>query len=1230
LAQSVGGGGGIGGSNTSNSSYVSGSAQATLTGGVTLGLGINVGGNSGSGGDGGTVTIVNPAGVGGVNISTAGYASVGILAQSIGGGGGIGHDGSVFSASGTVGTGLTTNSSYTTPSVNLGAVTNGSAGVAGSGGTVNIGTSNTSPLQATISTLGDDSTAVFAQSVGGGGGLASVGCSNSGQSNVSYSTYVPSACYQNAKATALWNGQLTPSEFIGGVTGQPFDFSVNDGNSTSESAATGAGAINVYADLVVTTYGDRSMGLVSQSITGGGGFISAPNQIINSVTMPTKPRALNSSPGNQTINLSNSAITTYGDGAWGVFAQMVQGGGGFFGDPSQDLAFNVKYDLNSNAAEDVFAAGSGVQVTQIAQFQQNQIADVHSWNYSSCITGTCTITEITPGLVYMLPYTNGEVSWAQGDYVQISPSLEQSSPYQVTQYAADGSVKTNIGQGSIVFMANGQFFLIGSEDKTGVLYSSPGTVVDYNESIHWNGISAPTYSDVNQFFLGAYGGALGTVSGMSMLVNINDLATSNSNLGWTNNPIAVTLDETAIQTYGANSHGVVLQNLGAVGGAWSSNGAKLQMGVTLTGNNSAGNTPGGQITLDMTASTVVANGPNSRGVIIQSDGAGPGGSGSQGIVTVSLKQSSNITSSWSTALVLLGSSYDSKSPSTITVDATSSISQGNFYETGYSAAVDNTEGSYNYWAVYAPTGYTSLTNNGTITGNILLGIVTRGEFSNKGTWYGSTALIASNSLHNYGRVYPAGDGVIGDLYVYGSLKHYAGGELHVDVQSSENGPSNDMTSVSGLARIEGEIVPEATSLLLGSYEILTAGTLDYSGSVRDSHVFDWVAAVNGNTLTMAPTANFAPSGYSLTGNQASLADYLQRGWETSERSKATLFGYLHEHELGAHTDYQSSLNELMGQTLNAQPVQFQTAFSTYLGDSLSCPTVTQQGLKLNQDDCVWAKITGDITEQSSNNANPGYHSSGGGIRLGAQRSLGHGWSAGFGLGYGLNYLTSTNFSSNGQFFDLSVSASKEIGQWRFGGSLGFAQGWFENNRYRTMVANGAADSMDGLFTSQSRMTMAGFRLRAAYEYTMNVDQYLKPYLDLDLVFSHTPGYSESGSAPLGLSVKGTNRFNVAITPMLEYGLDFITQDSSRVKLFVSAGASFLPNNNVKSQASFQGLSSNLGTFDVLTDGPTVLGRLNLGIQAFSEDNMEVRLQYGLLAGDGYVSQNLSVNATWRF
>src|SRR5262249_61347303 len=75
LAQSIGGGGGIGG----------GVQSGALPSDGDLTISADVGGQGGDAGDGKTVTVVN-----GETIDTSGGDSVGIFAQSIGGGGGVG------------------------------------------------------------------------------------------------------------------------------------------------------------------------------------------------------------------------------------------------------------------------------------------------------------------------------------------------------------------------------------------------------------------------------------------------------------------------------------------------------------------------------------------------------------------------------------------------------------------------------------------------------------------------------------------------------------------------------------------------------------------------------------------------------------------------------------------------------------------------------------------------------------------------------------------------------------------------------------------------------------------------------------------------------------------------------------------------------------------------------------------------------------------------------------
>jgi uncharacterized protein with beta-barrel porin domain len=515
-----------------------------------------------------------------------------------------------------------------------------------------------------------------------------------------------------------------------------------------------------------------------------------------------------------------------------------------------------------------------------------------------------------------------------------------------------------------------------------------------------------------------------------------------------------------------------------------------------------------------------------------------------------------------------------------------------------------------------------------MSGSVNLGS-TPGEFTNTGTFNaGQTVIVANNSLHNHGTFSIGGQASVSRTQMQGRYVQYDPGQLIVTVDSATKAAKNDFLAINGNALVAGKIVPRAKSLLPESFEFLSANSVTSTASIVDTLVVDWRLANTGTKLVMTPDANFTPSGYSLTPNQQSFANYLQRNWSENAEFGAALFGYLHEFKLGDFAGYQNALNQISGLSLNSQSIQMKTTFATSLSDSLSCPTITPRGMRANEKNCVWTRLSGNISDQTANSSNSGYRATAGGIRLGAQREMGNQWSAGFALGYTNNNLTVSGLSSNGSFVDLSVSAQKKVNNWSFGGSLAFAQGWFNNNRSIQPNINGIASLTDRL-KSDSMMSMAGLRLRGAYEHLGRSGYYLKPYADVDFMYSNIPGYEES-SGILALKASSNSQFNIALTPMLEFGVVSVTQNKQYLKAYVSAGASFLPNNHVSTQLSFANGLASTGTFNVITSGPSVLGRLNLGIQLFDSKNIDVRAEYGLQAGSGYLNQSLSASLSYRF
>ena len=277
-AQSVGGGGGSGGA----ASSTSGAANDT-----PIQTAIGVGGKGGGGGQGGPVTVVNETGG---NIVTQGVAAFGVFAQSVGGGGGEG------SLAGTV------SGSLKSLSVGIG----GNGGKGGDGGTVRVTTDGA------ITTTGKHGIGIFAQSVGGGGGLV--------RTMTTDETFDPSKIVINPQGRVADVHGLTLT--LGGQNG----------------IAGNGGDVFVTTSGPITTSGLDAHAILAQSIGGGGGLVVG-GQITR---LAGGPGGGSGNGGNVAIQLNpTTPISTAGDGAYGIVAQSIGGGGGFAGDPSSVQYYQI-------------------------------------------------------------------------------------------------------------------------------------------------------------------------------------------------------------------------------------------------------------------------------------------------------------------------------------------------------------------------------------------------------------------------------------------------------------------------------------------------------------------------------------------------------------------------------------------------------------------------------------------------------------------------------------------------------------------------------------------------------------------------------------------------------------------------------------------------------------------------------------------------------------------------
>ncbi|MEX0310411.1 MAG: beta strand repeat-containing protein, partial [Tateyamaria sp.] len=283
LAQSVGGAGGTGGMVQAGQGNLDTIKSVVNPSTVGTAASINIGGTGGDGMTSGTVTVDND----GV-IATAGMLAHGIYAQSVGGGGGMG--------------GLVENRI-----INLRKDIGNTAtlSIGGNGGTGATSAAVTVTNRDVIQTTGEKSIGIYAQSVGGGGGDAQQ--------------------VRNIILGRSSDGATTNAILIGGAGG-------------TGGAGSTVNVVNTVDGTILTT-GKESHGIFAQSVGGGGGTGGSTISVdgrYGGAEASTR-RALQfglggsggtgGTGGNVAVTNAGTIVTT-GEGAHGIFAQSIGGGGG--------------------------------------------------------------------------------------------------------------------------------------------------------------------------------------------------------------------------------------------------------------------------------------------------------------------------------------------------------------------------------------------------------------------------------------------------------------------------------------------------------------------------------------------------------------------------------------------------------------------------------------------------------------------------------------------------------------------------------------------------------------------------------------------------------------------------------------------------------------------------------------------------------------------------------------
>ncbi len=654
FAQSIGGGGGNGGFAIS--------LAASNAGAISFGIG----GSGGNGGTGAAAGIANSH-----RVTTAGDSASPLIAQSIGGGGGNG------------GLSITGSVAITSPgvSVSLG-------GTAGSGNTASTASIDNS---GSLTSAGDESAAIVAQSIGGGGGNGGLALAaalttsgsgavsfalgggggtggNAGQSHVDNSgaistggTRAPGILAQSIGGGG-GNGGTTISANL--TTGQ----SVGLGGSIGGSGGVGGNGAGtrVTNSGAIVTKGERSEGILAQSIGGGGGnggFSATANLSFgnsNSVAFSVGGRGGAAGRAGLVQVITEGDISTSGEQSRGILAQSIGGGGGNGGSTvagaitsgsSNTLAASIGGSGQGSGDGNAVLLGANADIVTAGTFADGILAQSiggSGGNGGTSVSGT--ISSSTSSTQVGIGIGGASGNAGNGNEVTINPSSVwdgEQHDITVTGEGSRGIVAQSIGGGGgnagMVVTGN---FVSGTESRDlrlaiGLIGGAGGngnTVSVFHDGSIATGSTTPgdsgdiggEHAILAQSISGGGGdGSVVTTASnnrgkRSVFLGIGGKGGSGAEGG--------TVDVTkagAISTSGNQSHGILAQSIGGGGGnggittTYSLGGDDSQnFGVTVGGSGGTGN-KGGAVSITNSASVSVS-GLGSQGLVAQSIGGGGG------------------------------------------------------------------------------------------------------------------------------------------------------------------------------------------------------------------------------------------------------------------------------------------------------------------------------------------------------------------------------------------------------------------------------------------------------------------------------------------------------------------------------------------------------------------------------------------------------------------------------
>jgi uncharacterized protein with beta-barrel porin domain len=252
----------------------------------------------------------------------------------------------------------------------------------------------------------------------------------------------------------------------GGGVAQEFGATVSGTNTAIIGAAGSAtgigGTVSLSSGGTISTTGTGAHGILAQSIGGGGGFIQAFDQNGAPINLAVSAGGGGSGNGGTVSVTNTAAISTTGAGAYGIIAQSIGGGGGLVGSGAYATTLTTTGPFAGTAGGT--GSGNTVGISTSANISATGLNATAIFGQSVGGSGGNTITvNVTSGVVTG-GYFSGSPIPVAGNAIALSGGLNNTITNSGTLTTVSGTSGMAITGGGAANAVTNSGLTIGSVD----------------------------------------------------------------------------------------------------------------------------------------------------------------------------------------------------------------------------------------------------------------------------------------------------------------------------------------------------------------------------------------------------------------------------------------------------------------------------------------------------------------------------------------------------------------------------------------------------------------------------------------------------------------------------------------------------------------------------------------------------------------------------------------------